>query len=513
MADKFNRPVRIMLDRDEDMLITGHRHSFWSKYTVGFDKSGKILALDVDFYSNAGYTIDLSAAVMERALSHADNAYNIGCVHAKGYLCKTNLPSNTAFRGFGGPQAMLVAEDVLDQVSTFLKRDPVEIRRLNLYKEGDIAYTNQVMENCTLDKCFIECLAQSRYAEQAIEIKEFNQCHRWKKRGISIIPTKYMIGFGFPTANQGGSLVKIYKDGSVLVAHGGCEIGQGLHTKMIQVASQALGVDHNRIHIMETATDKVPNMSPTAASMSSDLYGMAILNACEIISERLRPIKEKMPDKRWNDWIFQAWFDRICLFSSGFYASPGLNYDHVKNEGRWFNYSTYGVGASVIEIDCLTGDHSVLRTDIVMDLGESLNPAIDIGQVEGAFTQGYGMFMMEQLIHSPEGNLLTRGPGAYKIPGFGDIPSEFNVSLLRGSSNPRAVFSSKAVGEPPLFLAASVYYAAKEAVRASRRSAGVENPDEFDLPAPATAERIRDAIQQIKSELQSNSQLGLLASL
>jgi hypothetical protein len=209
-------------------------------------------------------------------------------------------------------------------------------------------------------------------------------------------------------------------------------------------------------------------MSPTAASMSSDLYGMAILNACEIISERLRPIKEKMPDKRWNDWIFQAWFDRICLFSSGFYASPGLNYDHVKNEGRWFNYSTYGVGASVIEIDCLTGDHSVLRTDIVMDLGESLNPAIDIGQVEGAFTQGYGMFMMEQLIHSPEGNLLTRGPGAYKIPGFGDIPSEFNVSLLRGSSNPRAVFSSKAVGEPPLFLAASVYYAAKEAVRASR---------------------------------------------
>jgi xanthine dehydrogenase/oxidase len=209
-------------------------------------------------------------------------------------------------------------------------------------------------------------------------------------------------------------------------------------------------------------------MSPTAASMSSDLYGMAILNACEIINERLRPIKEKMPEKTWNDWILQAWYEKVCLFSSGFYASPGSNYWHEKNEGRWFNYITCGVGASVVEIDCLTGNHSVLRTDIVMDLGESLNPAIDIGQVEGAFTQGYGLFMMEQILYSPNGNLLTRGPGAYKIPGFGDIPSEFNVSLLRGSKNPRAVFSSKAVGEPPLFLSASVYYAAKEAIRAAR---------------------------------------------
>eukprot|EP00094_Tigriopus_californicus_P013136 TCALIF_12703-PA protein Name:"Similar to XDH Xanthine dehydrogenase/oxidase (Gallus gallus)" AED:0.07 eAED:0.07 QI:278/0.8/0.66/1/1/1/6/364/1546 len=495
VAQKMRRPTRVMLDRDEDMVMSGHRHPFLAKYKVGFNNDGTIKALDLDLYNNAGYTMDLSFSVMERAMFHSDNSYRIENVHIRGHVCKTNVQSNTAFRGFGGPQGMMIVENWMDQMAVKLKMDPVQLRFKNLYAERDVTYFNTILQHCTLQRCWQECQEKSHFQEQRQEVDHFNQANRWKKQGIYMVPVKFGIAFASPHMNQGGALVQIYRDGSVLITHGGTEMGQGLHTKMIQVASQVFQIAHDKIHLSETSTDKVPNTSPTAASVGSDINGMAIFNACHTLLKRLDGIKKKNPSGSWDDWIKAAYFERISLSAVGFYATPDLGYNFQTNTGKPFHYYTYGVGCSRVEIDCLTGDHNVLRTDIVMDLGESMNPAIDIGQIEGAFVQGYGLFVMEQLIHSADGNLLTRGPGAYKIPGFGDIPKEFNVSLLRGAPNPRAVFSSKAVGEPPLFLASSVFFAIKEAVRAARLENQIENAHDFDLPAPVTSERIRMACE------------------
>ncbi|XP_017768324.1 PREDICTED: xanthine dehydrogenase isoform X2 [Nicrophorus vespilloides] len=499
-ASIYNRPVRIMLDRDEDMMISGGRHPFLFKYKVGFDDDGRLLGCDMDIYNNAGYSRDLSIAVMERALLHFENSYKIPNARAVGYVCKTNLPSNTAFRGFGGPQAMFVAETILREVAEYLMKDVVEVGRLNLYAENDVTPSRQTLTNCTLSRCWDECIQSSDYARRKRIIDEYNKENRWKKRGISVVPTKFGIAFTLPFLNQGGALVLIYRDGSVLISHGGTEMGQGLHTKMIQVASKALGIPISMIHIVETATDKVPNTSPTAASASSDLNGMAILDACNTINERLKVIKSNNPNGTWEEWINAAYFERISLSATGFYKTPGLGYSWETNSGNAFNYYTCGVSITEVEVDCLTGDHQVLRTDIVMDLGDSLNPAIDVGQIEGGFMQGYGLFVMEEMMYSPTGTIFTRGPGAYKIPGFGDIPSEFNVSLLKGASNPRAVYSSKAVGEPPLFLACSALFAIREAVKSARIDAGLEGP--FKLDAPATAAKIRMGCQdQITAKL------------
>lgn len=306
-----------------------------------------------------------------------------------------------------------------------------------------------------------------------------------------MVPTKFGISFTASFMNQAGALVMVYTDGSVLLTHGGTEMGQGLHTKMIQVASRALDIPDSYIHISETSTDKVPNTSPTAASAGSDLNGMAVLNACQIILERLEPIKRENPKGKWKDWVKAAYFAQVSLSATGFYRTPELGYNWETNQGRPFNYFTYGVACSEVVIDCLTGDHQVLRTDIVMDLGESLNPAIDIGQVEGGFMQGYGLFTLEEMVVSPTGTLFTRGPGMYKLPGFADIPADFYVALLKGAPNPRAVYSSKAVGEPPLFLASSIFFAIKEAIAAAR--AEVKLDQAFKLESPATAARIRMA--------------------
>lgn len=321
----------------------------------------------------------------------------------------------------------------------------------------------------------------------------FNKEHRWRKRGISVVPVTYGVGFYPHFMNQAGALIHIYTDGSVLLNHGGIEMGQGLHTKMIQVASRALNVPLDRIHITESATDKVPNTTETAASVGSDLNGMAVLNACNQLMERLTPYREKYPNEGWNDWISKAYFDRVSLSAAGFYSTPHLTWDSETNSGNIFNYFTYGVACSEVEIDCLTGDHQVIRTDIVMDLGSSLNPAIDIGQIEGAFIQGYGLYTLEELIYSPSGILYSKGPGMYKLPGFGDIPATFNVSLLKGSSNPRAVFSSKAVGEPPLVLASSVFFAIREAITAARQERNLDG--NFVLLSPASSARIRMACE------------------
>ncbi|KAK3093911.1 hypothetical protein FSP39_021700 [Pinctada imbricata] len=505
-ANKHKVPVRCMLDRDEDMVISGTRHPFFAKYKVGFTKEGKILAMDCDLYSNCGNTLDLSAAVMERALFHCENAYLIPNLRVTGFLCKTNIPSNTAFRGFGGPQGMMVAETMMEQVATMINIPPHQVREMNLYKENDLTHYNQCLTDCNLRRCWQECMEKSNYSARRKDVDIFNSENRWKKRGISIVPTKFGISYTLKLLNQAGALIMVYRDGSVLLTHGGTEMGQGLHTKMIQVASRTLKVPASKIHISETSTNTVPNTSATAASCSSDLNGMAVMYACQTILQRLEPIIRENPKGSWEDWVKAAYAARISLSTTGFYKTPDIGYNFETNTGNPFNYFSYGVACSEVEIDCLTGDHQVLRTDIVMDVGVSINPAIDIGQIEGGFIQGYGLMMLELQKVSPDGFLFTRGPGNYKIPGFGDIPVEFNVSLLKGSVNKRAVYSSKAIGEPPLFLSASVYFAAKDAISSARSDAGLDGY--FQLKSPATPERIRMACQDQFTELFPDAEPG-----
>ncbi|XP_062863680.1 xanthine dehydrogenase/oxidase isoform X2 [Trichomycterus rosablanca] len=505
-ANKVNRPVRCMLDRDEDMLVTGGRHPFYGKYKVGFKQNGKVMALDVTYYSNAGNSLDLSLSIMERALFHMDNCYNIPHVRGTGYICKTNLPSNTAFRGFGGPQGMMVAESWISDLALSCGLPAEEVRMINLYKQGENTPFNQCLEQFTVGRCWQECMRISDFHKRETEMEKYNKQHRWTKRGLSIIPTKFGISFTAVFLNQAGALVHVYTDGSVLLTHGGTEMGQGLHTKMVQVASRTLGIPHTKIHICETSTNTVPNTSPTAASASSDLNGMAVFNACQTLLQRLEPYKSKDPKGSWEDWVKAAYFDRVNLSANGFYKTPDIGYDFESNSGRVFNYFTYGVAVSEVEIDCLTGSHKNLHTSIVMDVGKSLNPALDIGQVEGAFMQGVGLFTLEELRYSPQGYLYTRGPGMYKIPAFGDIPTELKVSLLRDAPNERAIFSSKAVGEPPLFLAASVFYAIKDAITAARAESGLTKP--FRLDSPATPERIRNACEDKFTKLCPPPELG-----
>ncbi|XP_071503432.1 xanthine dehydrogenase/oxidase-like [Diadema antillarum] len=488
-ACKLNRPVRFMLDRDEDMACTGGRNPFLGRYKVGFTSEGILTALDIDLYANAGFSHDLSAAVMERAVSHIDNTYRFPVTRIQGRLCKTNLPSNTAFRGFGGPQAMIICETFMTDIAHKCGISQQKVRELNMYRDGDITPCNQTLTGPNLQRCWDECLQKSNYQTRRRNVDIFNSENRWKKRGLAITPTKFGISFTLATLNQAGALVHIYTDGSVLVTHGGIEMGQGLHTKIIQVASKTLGIPEERIQLTETNTSKVPNTSPTAASTGSDLNGKAVENACKTLLQRLEPFMHANPKGNWDEWVNAAYTDRVSLSTTGFYKTPDLNYSWATNQGKLFHYFSYGVGVSEVEIDCLTGDHRCLRTDIVMDVGNSINPAIDIGQIEGAYTQGYGLSCLEDHRWTPKGFLLTRGPGFYKIPGFGDIPAEFNVTLLKNAPNHNTICSSKAVGEPPLFLGACVFFAIKDAITSARADEGVHGP--FTLYTPAASERIR----------------------
>ncbi|XP_038627943.1 xanthine dehydrogenase/oxidase-like [Tachyglossus aculeatus] len=484
---KTCRPVRCMLDRDEDMLVTGGRHPFMARYKVGFMKDGRVVALEIDYYSNGGNSVEASRGVMIKALQHLDNCYNIPNIRGTGKLCKTNLPTNTAFRAFGGPQAMLITESWMSEVAMKCGRPPEEVRKLNMYRDGDLTHFNQKLVGSTLSRCWSECLESSQYHARRREIEKFNRENSWKKRGLAIIPIKFGPGYAISFINQGGALVHVYTDGSVLLTHGGVEMGQGLHTKVTQIASKVLGIPVSKIYVCETSTSTVPNTSSTAASVSTDINGMAIQAACQTILERLKPFKEKNPKGSWEEWVNAAYLAPVSLSATGFY-----NFE-ITSENPIF-YFSFGTACSEVEIDCLTGEHKNIRTDLVMDVGTSLNPAIDIGQVEGAFVQGLGLFTLEELHYSPEGSLLTRGPNVYKIPGFGDIPTKFNVSLLRDNPNKKAIFASKAVGEPPLLLAASVFFAIKDAICAARAQQSERQLDLlFQLDSPATPERIRNA--------------------
>ncbi|XP_063695941.1 xanthine dehydrogenase-like [Culicoides brevitarsis] len=490
-AGKLGCPIRCVLTREEDMISSGTRSSMLFKYKVWFNAAGDLLGLDVKLWINAGCTMDFSCAVLERAMMHVQNCYNIPNVRVTGWTCKTNTVSNTVYRGSGSPQATMMAEKMIREISRVLKVDYVDLIARNLYREGQKTFYNQKILNCNVERCFKECLETSNYRKRLQKVTNFNENNRWKKRGITILPTMFGAGFVPVFLNQAGALVHVYTDGSVLLTHGGVEIGQGLHTKMVQIASRVLGIPMEKIHIAETATDKVPNATTTSASSSSDLNGPAVIAACQKIIDRLAPYKEKFPEETWEKWVSRAYMDRIQLSATGFFKQSDIGYDWEKNEGNAWYYFVFGAACAEVEINCLTGDHVVKRVDIVMDCGSSMNPAVDIGQIEGAFVQGYGFYTMEETLYEPNGRQITRGPSNYKIPGFNDIPEEFYVSLLTGAPNPRAVYSSKAIGEPPLHLSSSVFFAIQEAIFAARQENGIQG--EFEFNVPATAARIRMA--------------------
>lgn len=499
-AHLLRRPVRLVLERDEDSGTTGHRHPFLGRYRVAATREGRVVALDMELFCNGGNSMDLSHSIMDRALFHSDNAYDIPNLRVTGAICFTHTPSNTAFRGFGGPQGALFAEMWIDHVARGLGLPADAVRAANLYREGAVTHFGQALEGNRLERCWAEVRAGAEVELRACQVAAFNAAHRFRKRGLASVPVKFGIAFTTRFLNQAGALVHVYTDGTVLVSHGGVEMGQGLHTKMAAVAAAALGLpDTRRVFINETNTSVVPNTSPSAASASADLYGGAILDACTQLRARLQPYRERLGEgAAWEAVVSAAYLDRCDLSAHGFLATGGLDWDWARGcQGTPFNYFCYGASVAEVELDCLTGDAHVVRADLVMDVGDSLNPAVDVGQVEGGFVQGMGWLLLEELKWGDEahpwarpGRLATNGPGTYKIPTANDIPLDFRVSLLKGAGNPRAVYSSKAVGEPPFLLAMSAFFAAKEAAAAARCDAG-HGEGHFLLDAPATPERLR----------------------
>ncbi|KAL6737361.1 hypothetical protein Aduo_011012 [Ancylostoma duodenale] len=499
-ARKLRRPIRITLERFDDMAITGTRHPFRFNYKVALDSSGKFRDYSVTAYNNCGHTFDLSLGVMQRAMVHIDNVYKFPNADIRGRMCRTNLASNTAFRGFGGPQGMFCTETLVKHIAEQLNMDHDKIREMNFYEEGGCTPFGMRLRQNNIARTWYECKEHSDYEHRLEQVREFNRVNKYRKRGIYMMPTRFGIGFGLKQLNQrltidelkmkAGALVLVYTDGSVLVSHGGMEMGQGLHTKILQITARVLDIPIEKVHIHETASDKVPNASPTAASVGSDMNGLAVQDACNKLLKRLEPFKKANPKGKWEDWVRQAYVERVSLSATGFGIIHSETVDFFNGKGaELFGYCVYGSACCEVEVDCLTGDHHLLRTDIVMDVGDSLNPAVDIGQIEGAFIQGYGLFTMEEIKIRPDGVRLTRGPGNYKIPSADDAPRHFHVRLLKGSSNRMGIFSSK----PPLFLGACAFFAIREAVRSFRQERGLNGYFRFD--SPATPEQIRLACE------------------
>lgn len=512
-AKKLGRPVRVMLDRDEDMLTTGQRHPFLCKWKLGFNSSGKLERLDAKVYNNGGWSQDLSQAVLERAMFHIDNCYNIPHIHVEGFICKTNTMSNTAFRGFGGPQGMFFTEDFVSKAAAVIGMRPETMREMNLYKENDKTHFRQKLIDWNVPTLWEQLKSSGDLEARSRAVDEFNSTHRYKKRGIAMIPTKFGISFTAIFLNQAYGVVHVYHhDGSVLFSHGGTEMGQGLHTKMAQVVATELEIPVSMVHLTETNTSQASNTSATAASASSDLNGMALKDACVQINESIAPFRADAAAKglagveAWKDAIHAAYFNRVQLSAIGHYRTPGIGYNWTNGTGTPFYYFTQGVAISEVELDTITGDHRIVRADVHMDIGRSINPSIDVGQIEGAFTQGFGLFTMEETLYLNNGQLATRGPGNYKIPAFLDTPTDMRVSFLKVQDANDAkvakhnkhlgtIQSSKGIGEPPLFLGSSVFFALRHAIGAARAQYGGDgSKDGFHLVAPATAERIRVAI-------------------
>ena len=509
------RPVRLRLNRTQDITMSGKRHGFHAQWRVGFDPDGMLQALDVTLTSDGGWSLDLSEPVLARALCHVDNAYWIPHVRANGRIAKTNKTSQTAFRGFGGPQGMLVIEDILGRCAPRLGLDPAELRRRNFYRDGHATpYGQPVRHPERLARAWDQVRDDSDFAARSAAIEAFNAEHEHVKRGLAITAVKFGIAFNFTAFNQAGALVHVYKDGSVLINHGGTEMGQGLHTKMLQVAATTLGVPLAKVRLAPTRTDKVPNTSATAASSGADLNGGAIKDACDQILARLRPVAAKVtgvPEAEvrfvdgllagvsWDEVVRLAYFDRIQLWAAGYYRTAGLHWDSSTMTGEPFKYFAYGAAAAEVEVDGFTGAYRTRRVDIVHDVGDSLSPLIDLGQIEGAFVQGVGWLTLEDLrwdVSDGEsrGRLATQAASTYKLPSFSEMPEEFNVSLLPKATEDGAVYGSKAVGEPPLMLAFSVREALRQAAAAfGPRGLSVE------LASPATPEAVFWAVEAARA--------------
>ncbi|MEW6762321.1 MAG: xanthine dehydrogenase molybdopterin binding subunit [Pseudomonadota bacterium] len=514
-AVRTRRPVKLRADRDDDMLVTGKRHCFHYEYEVGYDREGRILAAKVDMVSRAGYSADLSGPVATRAVCHFDNSYYLSDVDIRAACGKTNTQSNTAFRGFGGPQGAIAIEYVIDEIARNLCRDPLDIRRLNFYgkQERNVTPYGQVIVDNVIHELVAELEQSSDYRARRAAINEYNRTSPVLKKGLALTPVKFGIAFNVTHLNQAGALVHVYVDGSILVNHGGTEMGQGINTKVMQVVAHELGVDLDRVRATATNTSKVANTSATAASTGADLNGKAAQDAARKIRDRLAAFvasefgaeasEVRFADDtvfvagqalRFGEVVAKAYLARVQLWSDGFYATPGLHWDPKTMSGHPFSYYAYGAAVSEVVVDTLTGEWKLLRADALYDAGNSLNPAIDIGQVEGAFIQGMGWLTTEELWWNPAGKLMTHAPSTYKIPGISDCPQDFRVRLFKNRNVEDSIHRSKAVGEPPLLLPFSVFFAIRDAV--SSVGGHKVNPP---LNAPATCEEILRAVAAVES--------------
>ncbi|WP_226687519.1 xanthine dehydrogenase molybdopterin binding subunit [Stutzerimonas stutzeri] len=515
IAHLTGRPTKMRLPRMEDMTMTGKRHPFYVEYDVGFDDDGLLYGIEMDLAGNCGYSPDLSGSIVDRAMFHSDNAYYLGDATINGHRCKTNLASNTAYRGFGGPQGMVAIEEVMDAVARELGKDPLEVRKRNYYgkTERNVTHYYQTVEHNMLEEMTAELEASSDYAKRREEVRAFNATSPILKKGLALTPVKFGISFTASFLNQAGALVHVYTDGSIHLNHGGTEMGQGLNTKVAQVVAEVFQVDVERIQITATNTDKVPNTSPTAASSGADLNGKAAQNAAQTIKQRLvefaarkwQIFEEDVEFKNgqvrlrdhyisFDELIQQAYFGQVSLSSTGFYRTPKIYYDRSQARGRPFYYFAYGAACSEVIVDTLTGEYKMLRSDILHDVGASLNPAIDIGQVEGGFVQGLGWLTMEELVWNDKGKLMTNGPASYKIPAVADMPLDLRVKLVENRKNPEdTVFHSKAVGEPPFMLGISVWCAIKDAVASL-----ADYRAQPQIDAPATPERVLWGVEQMR---------------
>lgn len=524
------RPVRVRLNRTQDITMTGKRHPFHIAWRAGFGADGAVLALEATLTADGGWCLDLSEPVLSRALCHVDNAYWIPHVKLVGRIAKTNKTSNTAFRGFGGPQGVFLIEDIFGQAAPILGIDPIDLRRRNFYSPGQITPYGQLVKDAERMRAIWDRVrSEADIDARRTEIATFNAQHEHVKRAIAMTPVKFGISFNFTAFNQAGALVHVYKDGSVLVNHGGTEMGQGLHTKMLQVAATALGVPLAQVRLAPTRTDKVPNTSATAASSGADLNGAAVKNACEQIRDRMTPVAARLlgvddDAVRFSDGIVTApgarrsatftevvaasYLARVQLFAAGYYRTEGLHWDAERMHGSPFKYFSYGAAATEVEVDGFTGEYRLRRVDIVHDVGDSLSPQIDLGQIEGGFVQGVGWLTLEELRwetgHGPDrGRLLTQSASTYKLPSFSEMPEKLTVRFFAEAREDGAVYGAKAVGEPPLMLAFSAREALREAV-------GAFGPPgrTVVLGSPATPEAVFWAIRSAQGERPSVAPAG-----
>jgi len=519
LAKKTKHPVKLRMDRDDDIIITGKRHDFYSEYEVGFDELGIIKGLKLKLASRCGSSPDLSGAINDRALLHIDNAYYLENIIVENYLCKTNTASNTAFRGFGGNQGMMAIENIIDNIANLLKKDPAEIRRRNFYQKNkkNTTHYNMKIEDNVIQEIFDKLLKSSNYKSRQLSIKKFNQENKYIKKGIAVTPVKFGISFTTWHLNQAGALAHIYcNDGSVHINTGAIEMGQGTYTKISQLVANELGLSFSKVKVSATRTDKVPNTSASAASSTTDLNGAAAINAIFKIKRNLATyVKNKYKIKssegiykngmvkfkgktfKFNSLIKEAYLNRVSLSSSGFYTTPKIHFDRKNFKGRPFLYFAYGAAVSEVMIDVLTGENKIIRADILHDAGKTINPAIERGQIEGGFVQGAGWLTMEEVNWKSNGQITTHSPSTYKIPAVSDMPEKFNVEIFKKGKNTENVINkSKTTGEPPLMNAMSVFFAIKNAI------ASVANYNLIpELNAPATPESVLMSIKKLKRKI------------